>query len=99
MSGEIALDTSVAVRFLNGDRAIVARVLALPEVVLPVVAVGEWVSYFLARKIQLVHYKIYLVIWSLLRLVYVHAQKAVLGNEATKAKCGCLVKSLSQSIP
>jgi tRNA(fMet)-specific endonuclease VapC len=41
MSGEIALDTSVAVRFLNGDTAIVARVLALPEVVLPVVAVGE----------------------------------------------------------
>jgi tRNA(fMet)-specific endonuclease VapC len=41
MSGEIALDTSVAVRFLNGDTAIVARVLALPEVVLPIVAVGE----------------------------------------------------------
>jgi tRNA(fMet)-specific endonuclease VapC len=41
MSGEIALDTSVAVRFLNGDTAIVARVLGLPEVVLPIVAVGE----------------------------------------------------------
>jgi hypothetical protein len=66
MSGEIALDTSVAVRFLNGDRAIVARVLALPEVVY---LSSQWVSYFLARKIQLVHYKIYLVIWSLLRLV------------------------------
>jgi len=26
MSGEIALDTSVAVRFLNGDTAIVSRV-------------------------------------------------------------------------
>lgn len=35
MSGEIALDTSVAVRFLNGDTAIIERVLALPEVVLP----------------------------------------------------------------
>lgn len=41
MSGEIALDTSVAIRFLNGDAAIVSRVLALPEVVLPMVAVGE----------------------------------------------------------
>jgi hypothetical protein len=36
MSGEIALDTSVAVRFLNGDSAIVSRVLALPEVILPI---------------------------------------------------------------
>ncbi len=41
MSGEIALDTSVAVRFLNGDTAIVSRVLALPEVILPTVVVGE----------------------------------------------------------
>lgn len=41
MSGEIALDTSVAVRFLNGDAAIVERVLALPEVVLPLVVAGE----------------------------------------------------------
>lgn len=41
MSGEIALDTSVAIRFLNGDAAIISRVLALPEVVLPMVAVGE----------------------------------------------------------
>jgi tRNA(fMet)-specific endonuclease VapC len=41
MSGEIALDTSMAVRFLNGDSAIVSRVLALPEVILPIVAVGE----------------------------------------------------------
>jgi tRNA(fMet)-specific endonuclease VapC len=41
MSGEIALDTSVAVRFLNGDMALVSRVLALPEVMLPMVVVGE----------------------------------------------------------
>jgi tRNA(fMet)-specific endonuclease VapC len=41
MSGEIALDTSVAVRFLNGDTAIVTRVLALPDVILPIVVVGE----------------------------------------------------------
>jgi hypothetical protein len=27
MSGEIALDTSVAIRFLNGDTAIIERVL------------------------------------------------------------------------
>jgi tRNA(fMet)-specific endonuclease VapC len=41
MSGEIALDTSVAIRFLNGDAAITERVLALPEIVLPMVLVGE----------------------------------------------------------
>lgn len=41
MSGEIALDTSVAIRFLNGDAAISGRVLALPEIVLPTIAVGE----------------------------------------------------------
>lgn len=41
MSGEIALDTSVAVRFLNGDVAITEKVLALPEIVLPMVVVGE----------------------------------------------------------
>jgi tRNA(fMet)-specific endonuclease VapC len=41
MSGEIALDTSVAVRFLNGDAAITARVLAVPEIILPIVVVGE----------------------------------------------------------
>lgn len=41
MSGKIALDTSVAVRFLNGDATIVERVLALPEIVLPMIVVGE----------------------------------------------------------
>ena len=41
MSGEIVLDTSVAVRFLNGDAAITERVLALPEIVLLVIVVGE----------------------------------------------------------
>jgi tRNA(fMet)-specific endonuclease VapC len=40
VSGEIALDTSVAIRFLNGDAAITGRVLALPEIVLPTVVVG-----------------------------------------------------------
>jgi len=41
MSGEIALDTSVAVRFLNGDPEVIEEVLALPEIVLPLVVVGE----------------------------------------------------------
>jgi tRNA(fMet)-specific endonuclease VapC len=41
MSGEIALDTSVAVRFLNGDVKITERVLTLPEVILPTIVVGE----------------------------------------------------------
>lgn len=34
MNGDVALDTSVAVRFLNGDRAVVAQVLALTTVIL-----------------------------------------------------------------
>ena len=41
MSGEIALDTSVAIRFLNGDTAITTRVFAIPEIILPMVVVGE----------------------------------------------------------
>ncbi len=41
MNGKVALDTSVAIRFLNGDVAIVEQVLALPEIVLPMVVVGE----------------------------------------------------------
>jgi len=36
----IALDTSVAIRFLNGDAAITAKVLAVTEIILPVVVVG-----------------------------------------------------------
>ena len=41
MNGKVALDTSVAIRFLNGDVAIVEGVLELPEIVLPMVVVGE----------------------------------------------------------
>jgi tRNA(fMet)-specific endonuclease VapC len=41
MAGEIALDTSVAVRYLNGDAAVVQQVLAVAIVVLPITVVGE----------------------------------------------------------
>lgn len=41
MNGNVALDTSVAVRFLNGDKAVVAHVLSLPIVILPTVVIGE----------------------------------------------------------
>ena len=41
MNGEVALDTSVAVRFLNGDKAVVSQVLSLPTVILPTVVIGE----------------------------------------------------------
>lgn len=41
MSGEIALDTSAAIRFLNEDATVTRKVLALPEITLPMVAVGE----------------------------------------------------------
>jgi tRNA(fMet)-specific endonuclease VapC len=41
MSGEVALDTSAAVRFLNGEATVTGRVLALPEAVLPTIVVGE----------------------------------------------------------
>jgi len=44
MSGEIALDTSVAIRFLNGDSAVTERVLSMPKIVLPVVVAGEFIS-------------------------------------------------------
>lgn len=41
MAGETALDSSTAIRYLNGDSAVVAQVTALPTVVLPVIVVGE----------------------------------------------------------
>jgi tRNA(fMet)-specific endonuclease VapC len=41
MNGKVALDTSVGVRFLNGDEAVVAQALALPTVILPTVVLGE----------------------------------------------------------
>lgn len=41
MNGNVALDTSVAVRFSNGDKAVVAHVLSLPIVILPTVVIGE----------------------------------------------------------
>lgn len=41
MNGNVALDTSVAVRFLNGDQSVVSHVLSLPMVILPTVVIGE----------------------------------------------------------
>jgi tRNA(fMet)-specific endonuclease VapC len=41
MNGNVALDTSVAVRFLNGDEVVVAHVLTLPKIILPTVVIGE----------------------------------------------------------
>ena len=41
MSGEVALDTSVAVRFLNGDPEVISRVLTLPEIFLSAIVAGE----------------------------------------------------------
>lgn len=41
MPGEIALDSTTAIRHLNGDLAVVAKITALPTVVLPLIVVGE----------------------------------------------------------
>ena len=41
MPGEIALDSTMAIRFLNGDPTVVAEVTSLPGIVLPLVVVGE----------------------------------------------------------
>jgi tRNA(fMet)-specific endonuclease VapC len=41
MPGEIALDTSIAIQFLNGNSGIVAQVANLPAVILPLIVVGE----------------------------------------------------------
>lgn len=41
MNGKLALDTSVAIRFLNGDQIAVDKVIQLPEIILPTVVVGE----------------------------------------------------------
>jgi tRNA(fMet)-specific endonuclease VapC len=41
MSGKVALDTSAAIRFLNGDIAITKKILVLPEIILPAIVVSE----------------------------------------------------------
>lgn len=41
MTGEVALDSNTAIRFLNGDSAIVAKIATLPSVALPLAIVGE----------------------------------------------------------
>lgn len=41
MPGETALDSSMAIRYLNGDPDVVARVTALPIIVLPLTVVSE----------------------------------------------------------
>lgn len=41
MSGDIALDTSVAIRLLNEDQALYQRTAALSRIVLPMICVGE----------------------------------------------------------
>lgn len=41
MNGDIALNTSVAIRFLNGDKKVTQRLYACQRIFLPTVAVGE----------------------------------------------------------
>ncbi|MCF3569056.1 type II toxin-antitoxin system VapC family toxin [Planktothrix agardhii 1806] len=41
MNGSIALDTSVVIRFLNGNQDIVDHVLQFSSIILPVTVVGE----------------------------------------------------------
>ena len=41
MTGNIALDTSVAIRYLNGERVAVTKVLALPTVMFTVTCSGR----------------------------------------------------------
>ena len=41
MPGEVALDSTVAIRFLNGDAGVVTKVLSQPIVILPIAVVGE----------------------------------------------------------
>ncbi len=41
MTGETALDSNIAIRYLNGDTKVIANVLALPAVILPLPVVGE----------------------------------------------------------
>ncbi|HWR59892.1 MAG TPA: type II toxin-antitoxin system VapC family toxin [Thermodesulfovibrionales bacterium] len=41
MSGKIALDTDVSIRFLNGDKSIESFLLKYSEIHMPVIVVGE----------------------------------------------------------
>ncbi len=50
MNGNVALDTSVAIRFLNGDETIIERVLALPEIVLPMITDFDYVDGLMLER-------------------------------------------------
>ena len=41
MAGEVALDSTVAIRFLNGEAVVVTKVTSQPVIILPVPVVGE----------------------------------------------------------
>jgi len=41
MNGSIALDTSVVIRYLNGNQDIVDHVLQFSSIILPVTVIGE----------------------------------------------------------
>jgi tRNA(fMet)-specific endonuclease VapC len=50
MSGKIALDTNVSIKFLNGDEVVESIVLRYYEIYLPVIVVGELVFGALNSK-------------------------------------------------
>ena len=41
MDGKIALDSTVAIRFLNGDHTVVSKIEFLSKLFLPIVTIGE----------------------------------------------------------
>jgi hypothetical protein len=51
MNGSIALDTSVVIRYLNGNQDIVDHVLQVSSIILPVTVIGELI--FGAEKLSL----------------------------------------------
>lgn len=50
MIGEIALDTTTAIRYLNGDQNVVGKVLSLPNIALPIIVIGELLFGFYDYK-------------------------------------------------
>jgi tRNA(fMet)-specific endonuclease VapC len=50
MSGKIALDTDIAIKFLNGDKKIEAFINRFPEIYLPVIVAGELIFGALNSK-------------------------------------------------
>lgn len=94
MAGETGLDTSMAIRYLNGNLDVVAKVTALPTVILPLTVVGELLFGAENSARSLTNITRYLQFIDTCIVLPMGRQTAALYSHfATKHKCDILMKS------